>query len=152
MTHWILINNKTGLPVRADDKLYCETSEKLYKACSPVGEPPHKPNSTGKIHVQRDNWGKEIYYPGVLDCTWITTQESSAADHPNPLIHVSRCNTHITVSLDNGTDWIPLAKKEDEMTALLHAQQALQVAMSQIKKLSTLVAHNGLVPTPCQHD
>jgi hypothetical protein len=151
MTHWVLINNRTGLPVAADDKIYCETSDKLYRVCSSIGEHPHKPNSTGKIHVHRDNWGKEIYYPGVLDCTWITTQESCEDTHLNPLIHISRCSTHITVSLDNGTDWIPLAKKEDEMTALLHAQQALQIAMSQIKKLSALVAHNGLVPTSDRH-
>ena len=65
---WKLFN-KDHQEVKANDVLTSHLDEKYCVARS-IGEPPHKPSSSGRIYVRAEGGLEMAYYPTVFDCYW----------------------------------------------------------------------------------
>ncbi len=61
---WVLVNDKTGLPVVEGDVV---TDFRGEAETVKGGRPPHKPSSSGFVWVSN---GSEVY-PSVFDLKWI---------------------------------------------------------------------------------
>ena len=69
----ILINQANDLEVQAGE-LFLARDGVLYQVTDSIGRPPHKPSSTGRMHVQAvtdgDPWTQE-FFPTVFGCKWV---------------------------------------------------------------------------------
>lgn len=73
MSNWRLICNKTGELVKPGDKRETFRGEAVT-----VGDfqPPHKPESSGKVQLIDGLDRSLFYYPGVIDCHYEQASET----------------------------------------------------------------------------
>ena len=75
----VLMNiNDDGHPesqVNEGDEVVTRDGE-IWVVTEGIGQPPHKPGSTGRIWVREwgQNWSQE-FFPGVFNCKWVEVPE-----------------------------------------------------------------------------
>lgn len=71
MSQWRLICNKTGEVVNVGDKRQTFRDETVTVSSF---QPPHKPESTGKVQCIDGLDRSNLWYPGVIDCHYEQAQ------------------------------------------------------------------------------
>lgn len=75
MTMVLMLLGDTGYPVspiKEGDELVTRDGD-VWVVTAGVGAPPHKPSSTGRVWVKRDDWSRE-FFPGVFGCKWMEAE------------------------------------------------------------------------------
>jgi hypothetical protein len=65
---WVMRNDMTGDEILPGMVLFSNRDEAAVVG-DPIGRPPHKPSSSGRIYVKESGSDRE-YFPGVFNCTW----------------------------------------------------------------------------------
>ena len=63
----ILMHRTLGVPVEPGDVV--RRGEDVFVVSNPVGAPPHKPSSSGKVYIECGDDSRTLY-PSVLDMQW----------------------------------------------------------------------------------
>lgn len=75
----ILVSKETGEPIQFDDEVIVDTEEGRVTVTG--GYAPHKPGSTGRVHVriQTESGGDyhREWFPSVIGAEWRSLEESA---------------------------------------------------------------------------
>ena len=66
---WQLFHNDSNMPVTPGDTVNSSKGQECTVSMY-LGQPPHKPSSTGRIFVTLPDGSEMSYYPSVFNCEW----------------------------------------------------------------------------------